>query len=268
MKIGLIGIGKMGSALLEGLLQSQLCAAEEVSVFDKEKSAVAACLKKNPIHAATSNAEVIERSDAVLLCVKPQDCQAVLEPLPPSLPGRLLISIAAGIPIRALDRWTSSKHRIARVMPNTPALVGKGVSAFVLSPSASSEDRALTQRILESVGLAFEVTESQLDAVTGLSGSGPAYIFAIIEALADGGVLEGLPKALALKLATQTLAGAAELVQQTGLHPAQLKDQVTSPGGTTIAGLYALEKAGLRAALMDAVSAATARSKSLGAAFS
>lgn len=265
MKIGLIGIGKMGSALLEGLLRARLCSPGEVTAYDPIGSLLEACRQKHSIQAAASNLEVMEHSEAVLLCVKPQDCQSVLQALPSSLPGRLLISIAAGIPIRALEQWTGYAHRIARVMPNTPALIGKGASAYALSPSATPEDRVLVQRILESVGVAVEVRESQLDAVTGLSGSGPAYVFALIEALADGGVLEGLPKALALQLAAQTVAGAAELVLQTGIHPAQLKDQVTSPGGTTIAGLYALEQAGLRAALMSAVRAATDRSKALGA---
>lgn len=257
----------MGSALLEGFLRSHLCAADEVTAFDASPQALSACRDKHPIRAAASNAEVFDRSEAVLLCVKPQDCQAVLQALPPSPASRLLISIAAGIPLSALERWTSSLHRVARVMPNTPALVGKGVSAYALSSAVKAADRTLIQRMFESVGMAFEVTEAQMDAVTGLSGSGPAYVFAILEALADGGVLEGLAKPLALKLAAQTLAGAAELVLQTGLHPAQLKDQVTSPGGTTIAGLFALEQAGLRAALMSAVAAATARSKALGAAF-
>lgn len=266
MKIGLIGTGKMGSALLEGILRAKLCAPDDVTAFDPVAAALASCRERHGIHAASSNREVFERSDAVLLCVKPQDCRAVLEALPPALPGRLLISIAAGLPIQVLERWISSPQRLVRVMPNTPSLIGKGAAAFAPSAAATHEDRALTQRILESVGLAVEVRESQLDAVTGLSGSGPAYVFALIEALADGGVLEGLPKPLALQLAAQTVAGAAELMLQTGLHPAQLKDQVTSPGGTTIAGLFALEQAGFRAALMDAVATATEKSKALGAA--
>lgn len=267
MKIGLIGTGKMGSALLEGILRAQLCTPEDVVAYDKDAATLGACREKHSIRTAGGNAEVIENCDAALLCIKPQDCPSVLRALPVSLPQKLLISIVAGVPIRALDQWTSSVHRIARVMPNTPSLVGKGAAAFTLSPSATAGDRALTQRILESVGLAVEVSESQLDAVTGLSGSGPAYVFAFIEALADGGVLEGLPKALALQLAAQTVAGAAELLLQTGQHPSLLKDQVTSPGGTTIAGMFALEQAGLRAAVMRAVSSATARSKTLGEAF-
>lgn len=266
MKIGLIGTGKMGAALLEGILRAKLCSPGDITAFDPVSAALDACRDKLGIRPAAGNPEVFASSDAVLLCVKPQDCQSVLESLPSSLPSRLLISIAAGIPIRVLERWISSAQRVVRVMPNTPSLVGKGAAAFAASASASAEDKALTQRILASVGLAVEVKEAQLDAVTGLSGSGPAYVFTMIEALADGGVLEGLPKPLALKLAAQTVAGAAELVLQTGLHPAQLKDQVTSPGGTTIAGLFALEQAGLRAAFMEAVATATAKSKALGSA--
>jgi pyrroline-5-carboxylate reductase len=180
--------------------------------------------------------------------------------------GKLLISIVAGLSIASLEKAAGEKLRIIRVMPNTPALVLAGASGYATGTQATDEDAETAQKIFGGVGLAVRVKESLLDAVTGLSGSGPAYVYTIIEALADGGVLMGLPRDLALQLAAKTVAGAAEMVLQTGLHPAVLRDQVASPGGTTIAGIEALEAGGLRAALITAVRAATERSAALGAA--
>jgi len=254
----------MGSALLQGLLGANLAAPGQVVAFDAHPASLEACREQHGILAAASNEDVFQRADSVLLCVKPADCRALLEGLPPSLPPRLLISIVAGVSISSLETWTGSRHRIVRVMPNTPALIGRGASAFAPSTSATAADRDLTRTILEGVGLAFEIDEARMDAVTALSGSGPAYVYTIIDALADGGVRQGLPKELALQLAAQTVAGAADLVLQSGLHPAQLKDRVISPGGTTIAGLEAMESAGLRGALLQGVSAAAGRSRELG----
>ena len=175
-----------------------------------------------------------------------------------------MISIAAGVPLARIETHLPPGSRVIRVMPNTPALVGASASAYALGKDAQPGDGVLEQKLLSAVGVAYQVKESLLDAVTGLSGSGPAYVFMIIEALSDGGVAAGLPRDIATKLAAQTLLGSAKLLLETGLHPGALKDMVTSPGGTTIEGLHELEKAGLNAALISAVRAATEKSKKLG----
>jgi pyrroline-5-carboxylate reductase len=177
---------------------------------------------------------------------------------------RLVISIAAGITLAALEDAAGVQDRVIRAMPNTPALVGKGAAGFCLGTRATREDAAVAKHLLGSTGLAVEVPERLMNAVTGLSGSGPAYIYLVIEALADGGVRMGIPRADAIQLAAQTVLGAAAMVMETGQHPAVLKDMVTSPGGTTIAGLAELERNGLRSALIEAVTAATRRADELG----
>lgn len=264
MKLGFIGVGKMGSALLGGVLNAKVHKPGEVIAFDAHAPALKSCAEQFGIQPAKSAAEVYESAETVIVCVKPQDVQNSLSAANDLSVGRLIISIAAGVGLKDLESWAGDNHRLVRVMPNTPALVGKGASGFALGAGATSDDAETVQTLLESVGIAISVKESQLDAVTGLSGSGPAYVFTMIEALADGGVLEGLPKPLALQLAAQTLAGAAELVIQSGDHPATLRDNVTSPGGTTIAGLAELEKNGIRSALIEAVREATKRSRELG----
>ncbi|MDE0569515.1 MAG: pyrroline-5-carboxylate reductase, partial [Verrucomicrobiales bacterium] len=188
----------------------------------------------------------------------------MLEGLNSLTQSKLFISIAAGLQLMDLEESLGESARVIRVMPNTPALVGKGASAFSRGTKANDEDTNFVINILGSVGKVLEVPEKQIDAITGLSGSGPAYIYTVIEALADGGVLVGLPEDQALLLAAQTVSGAAEMILQTGEHPASLRDQVASPGGTTVAGLAALESGKLRATLIDAVRAATLRSKELG----
>lgn len=265
LKLGLIGCGKMGGALLRGV--EKALGKEELSVAlsDVVPAAVAA-LKDGLSCVVTTGtpAEVVAASEVILLAVKPGDMQALCAGLS-KVPGtRLYLSIAAGLKVADLESWLGTGQRVIRSMPNTPALVGTGAAAFSRGSSASTEDAALAKKILGAVGTADEVSEKLLDAVTGLSGSGPAYIYTVIEALADGGVLMGLPRAAALTLAAQTVAGAAHMVLETGKHPAVLRDEVTSPGGTTIAGLEQLEAHGLRHALMQAVRAATERSLTLG----
>jgi pyrroline-5-carboxylate reductase len=196
-------------------------------------------------------------------CVKPGDVAIVLQEMQTALGGKLVISIAAGVPIERLMAHSNSTAKIVRVMPNTPALVHRGASAYALGPDVSEEDAALVEEIFGAVGKVFRVPESALDAVTGVSGSGPAYIYTVIEAMADGGVLMGLSRDLALQLAAQTVVGAGEMVVQTQMHPAALRDMVTSPGGTTIAALEVLEKGGLRAALIAAVRSAAEKSASM-----
>ncbi len=253
----------MGTALLQGIVTRGLCEAGAITISDPVPAALAAAAAAVPgLKVAASNLEAARGADAVLLCVKPYGIVPLIESLK-DLPSTLLISIAAGIPLPVMEAATGH-HRVVRVMPNTPALVGKGAAAYAPGTTATEADCSLTESILSAVGTVTRVAEKLLDAVTGLSGSGPAYIYLVIEALADGGVLEGLTKDQALKLAAQTVAGAAEMVLQTGLHPAVLRDQVTSPGGTTIAALATLEAKGLRSALIEAVRTATRRAQEMG----
>ena len=264
MKLGFIGCGKMATALAEGVLKAGVYTKDEIFVTDKFPSAVKKLVEKHGFHAAADNSALAAAADAVLLCVKPGDALEALRSAREQLSGKLVISILAGITLEVLQEAACENVRVIRVMPNTPALIHKGAAAYSLGQSATDADAAIVEKIFSAVGIVFRVKEELLDAVTGLSGSGPAYIYVVIEALADAGVLMGLPRDLAQHLAAQTVSGAAEMVLQTGLHPAQLKDQVTSPGGTTIAGLEALEAAGIRSAFLSGVRAATERSRELG----
>ena len=263
MKLGFLGSGKMATALAQGVVQAGIVAPADLLLSDCYPAAAEALAASTGGTAVTGNLELTRAADAVILCVKPGDALRALEEL--DLASKLVISIVAGLSLRALEKAAGNGARVVRVMPNTPALIHQGAAAYALGSSATQADAALTEQVFGSVGIIAPVKEELLDAVTGLSGSGPAYVYLMIEALADGGVLMGLPRDLALKLAAQTVVGAAGMVLQTGQHPAVLKDMVTSPGGTTIAGLEELEAHGLRAALLGAVRAATERSRQLGA---
>ena len=264
MKLGVIGCGKMGSALLKGAIEAGAVDPADVHLHD----AFAGCVEKlaadTGAAAAGSNAAVVDAAEAVLLCTKPHDMLDMIRLLPPLGGGHLFISIAAGLELVTLEDALGEEVRVIRVMPNTPALVGKGASAFARGVCATDADADFVKALLASVGSVVEVPERLMNAVTGLSGSGPAYIYTVIEALSDGGVLMGLPKDKAILLAAQTVAGAAEMVLQTGEHPAALRDQVTSPGGTTIAGLSEIEGGAMRSTLIEAVRAASERAAELG----
>ncbi len=265
MRWGFIGAGKMATAMIRGMLRDGT-PPEAISASDPHPAARAALLNESGISTHGSNAEVAAGSDVLVLAVKPQMMAAVLAELRPAVTSEhLVVSIAAGVSLATLAAGLGPDRRIARAMPNTPALVGEGAAAYCLGPAARPGDEATVRACLESVGLAFRVPEDQLDAVTGLSGSGPAFVYIMIEALADGGVRVGLPREVATALAAQTVLGSAKMVLETGLHPGALKDQVTSPAGTTIAGVHALERAGIRAGLIDAVEAAYRRSVELAA---
>ncbi len=264
---GFIGSGRMAAALIRGMLRAGTARAESISASDPLELPRAALAKETGITVTDSNTVIAQRSDVIVLAVKPQSMPHVLEHLRRDLtPEHLVVSIAAGVSMATLSVGLNDHSRIIRVMPNTPALLGEGASAYCLSEHAWPSDEAIVRSCLESVGRAFRVPESLLDAVTGLSGSGPAFVYVMIEALSDGGVRVGLPRDIATALAAQTVLGAARMVLETGEHPGVLKDQVASPGGTTIAGLHALERAGFRAALIDAVEAATRRSAELASA--
>lgn len=265
IRIGLIGTGKMATALARGWTQSRWIAADHVAGTDVLSEAREHFTKATACRTLSSIGEVVAESDVLILAVKPQHMAGAMADMRDRLSDRhLIVSIAAGVTLAKMSQALGEKRRLVRVMPNTPALVGAGASAFAKGGTATAEDAKLVEQMLSTVGVAVEVPENLLDAVTGLSGSGPAYIYQIIEALSDGGVRVGLPRNIATKLAAQTVLGAARMVLETGEHPGTLKDAVTSPGGTTIAGLHAMEAGGVRGHLINAVVAATERSKELG----
>jgi len=256
----------MATALARGCVQSELVAAKQVLAADPSEEARQRFVEQVPGARTTNdNGQVLDKADIVVLAVKPQQMTDVLADIAGRVGTRhLLVSIAAGVTLAKLADGLPRGVRLVRVMPNTPCLVGLGACCYSRSAAAGEDDGQLVQRLLESVGRAYEVEEKMLDAVTGLSGSGPAFIYGVIEALAEGGSLMGLPKALAVELAALTARGAAEMVLATGCSPAELRDQVTSPGGTTLAGLDALEKLGGVKSLRAAVEAAAKRSVELG----
>jgi pyrroline-5-carboxylate reductase len=265
INIGFLGAGKMATALAKGFCHAGLVQPENLLASDVAPGARDQFAKETGSRATASNLEVVKASTVVFLAVKPAQVIELLHEVRDALSeGHLVISIAAGLPIARMADALPPHTRLIRVMPNTPALVGCSATAFALGAFATSADAELAQRLFGAVGLACQVNEPLLDAVTGLSGSGPAYIYMIIEALSDGGVAAGLPRDVATRLAAQTVLGSAQMVLRTGLHPGALKDQVTSPGGTTIEGIHQLEKAGVRAAMMNAVRAAADKSKLLG----
>jgi pyrroline-5-carboxylate reductase len=265
MKIGFLGAGKMATALAKGFLQAGLTTADQIIASDPYEAARAAIARESGSKTTARNTEVLEAAEVIVLAVKPDQVNSVLDEIKPKFtPRHLLVSIAAGVPLTRMEAALPEGARVVRVMPNTPALIGASASGFAVGRGARPEDSALVEKLFSSVGLALQVKESLLDAVTGLSGSGPAYVFLIIEALSDGGVAAGLPRDVATRLAAQTLVGSARLLLETGQHAGALKDMVTSPGGTTIEGLHELEKAGVRGALINAVRAASEKSKKLG----
>ena len=262
--IAMIGSGQMGEALIGGWLAAKTVPTEALVATDASAERRDLVKRRFGVRTGTDNRDAASRADVVVLAVKPQILDGVMKELSPALAGKLVLSIAAGVTIAHLARLAPKGARFVRVMPNTPVLVREGVSALSFGDGVSAQDQQLARRLFEAVGRAVVVEEKLMDAVTGLSGSGPAYVFMAIEALADGGVKMGLPRTVADLLAAQTVLGAARMVLETGEHPAKLKDRVASPGGTTIAGLHRLEQGGLRAALMAAVEAAAKRSEELG----
>lgn len=264
-KIGFVGAGQMAQALAKGFVQGGLVEAGRIVAFDPFPAAGQKFLEMvGDGQLVTSNAALAKAADVVILAVKPQSLTGVMQELNGKLSAeKLIVSIIAGATLEKLSTGLGT-DRVIRVMPNTPCLVGNGASAYALGSGAKVEDDKLAEQLLGAVGIARRVDEKLLDAVTGLSGSGPAFVYLMIEALSDGGVLMGLPRDLATALAAATVGGAAEMVIREHEHPAVLKDRVASPGGTTIAGLATLEERGLRGALIAAVEAATKRSQELG----
>lgn len=262
--LGFIGAGNMAEAIITGVLRKRMFAPGDIIAFDINPQRMDDMAGRFGILTASRPEDVVQAAGAVILAVKPGTVQAVVRPLKGLVRDKLLISIAAGVGIESILSLTGPEARVIRVMPNTPALVMEGVSCLACSTTCRDEDRKLALEIFGGIGICLELEERLIDAVTGLSGSGPAYVFLFIEALADGGVRAGLPRDVALKLAAATVKGAAALVLTTGKHPGDLKDMVASPGGTTIEGLAVLESRGMRSAVMDAVFAAYQKAAGMG----
>jgi pyrroline-5-carboxylate reductase len=263
--VGLVGTGNMGEALIHGLLHGHLCRPDQILCSDTRPERLKAIREKYEVKGTSHNTEVVKQSDLIIIAVKPQIMKNVVEEIAKYLNlSKLIISIAAGVPLEAIESCAKKELKLIRVMPNICVSVQEGVSAIAGGKHIIKEDLMIAKTIFDSVGKSLFIEEDLLDAVTGLSGSGPAYIFLIIDALADAGVKVGLSRDDALILASQTVLGAAKMLIETGEHPGKLKDMVTSPGGTAIAGLHTLEEGGLRTTLINAVEVATQRSKALG----
>lgn len=264
-KIGFIGGGNMAEAFIKGLLNGGF-PADDIHFFEPNETRRQMVEERYGVICEANNAELVTTSDIVVLATKPQILDKVLEDIVAVFnDNKLLISILAGITTMTLEAGLGGLPRVVRAMPNTPALAGQGAAALCPGKNISQQDRRVAQHLFETVGIALWVEEGQMDAVTGLSGSGPAFVYTFIEALTSGGVQEGLRLDIAQALAVQTVVGAAHLVKETGEHPALLREKVCSPAGTTISAIRVLEERGLRAMMMEAVGAATRRSRELGA---
>jgi pyrroline-5-carboxylate reductase len=264
-KIGVVGAGKIGAAIARGVIRAGLASKEQVTASDVSEQLRAAIVKELDIKATPDNSALCDFADIVILAVKPQIVDPVAKEISRKIgKSKLLVSVAAGVPIARIEANLQKGARVVRVMPNIPCVVGAGAAGFAGGTNATAADLEKVGAILNSFGIGMAVEEKYLDAVTGLSGSGPAYVFLFMEALADGGVQVGLTRDVALKLAVQTVYGAAKMALESNKHLGELKDAVTSPGGTTIAGLYAMEQKGFHGTVMDAVVSATRRSQELG----
>ena len=264
-KVGFIGAGNMGEALIKGLVAANLVPPDAISASDVRVDRLRALEQQYGVQLVPDNAELVRGADVVILAVKPQIMAPVVRQISAAVtPKKLLISIAAGVSTMTIRAALGKDARLIRVMPNTPALVLEGVTAIGKADGLEPGDLDTAGEIFTAVGRVVTLDEELMDAVTGLSGSGPAYVALVIESLADGGVKMGLDRATAMTLATQTVLGAARLVLENGLHPGALKDMVCSPGGTSIAGVHALEEGGIRHTFMKAVERATLRSRELG----
>jgi len=264
--ISMIGTGNMGEALVSGLILSKSTAAENIICTDVREDQLESVKEKYGVNVTTNNLDAVKASEIIIYAVKPQIIAPVLIETASKLDmNKLIISIAAGVPLAAIESCLKKKLRLIRVMPNIAAFVKESATVVAAGENASQDDVKMAMAIFDSMGKTIFLKENVLmDAITGLSGSGPAYIFLIVDALADAGVKMGLARQDALFLATQTVLGSAKLLMETKEHPGRLKDMVTSPGGTAIAGIHTLEKGGLRTTLMNAVEAATKRSQELG----
>lgn len=262
-KIGFIGCGNMGSAILKGIVASGTVAKDHIYVYDVSEAAQQA-MRGFGVHVMNDNEEVCKAADIVFLAVKPQYMEQTLASTKTALEGKCVISIAAGLASGRIREMIHAKPRVLRTMPNTPAMVLAGAFALCNDCDLTEEEKTIAEQLFKPLGVVEWVPEHLIDAVCGVSGSGPAYVAMFIEAMADGGVREGLPRATAYRLAAQTVMGTAQMYLENGIHPGAMKDMVTSPAGTTIEGCYALEKGAMRASVMDAVHVGAERSRELG----
>jgi len=263
MRLALIGTGKMGTAIGAGVIRHRVLHPEDLLAADPSPEARMRFAKETGVEPAESAADIVEQADAVLLAVKPQTAATVVQPIAAACQGRLIISIMAGVPISRLAGWFGG-HHIVRVMPNTPLMVGKGATVFACDAGVSDPDREFVRSIFGALGIVYEMPEEKLDAVTALSGSGPAYVFEFVQALVEAAAAVDLPREEALALAVQTVAGAAEMLARGLGTPDELRDAVTSPGGTTAAALKVLREARFRDLIRRMVTAARDRSIDLG----
>ena len=262
MKYAFLGAGRMASAIIQGMLRANVCEPSDIVAACPEPDLLQSLRDATSIKVVSDNAEAAAKAEVLVLCVKPQDAAKALKQTGEALKNKLLVSIAAGLSLDTLQKLAPGA-RVVRAMPNTAAIVGRSATAYAAAADTTPKDRELAESVFSSIGEVYPVEEKLLNAVTGLSGSGPAYVFLMIEALSDGGVSCGLPRKLAQDLAIQTVLGAAELAKATSEHPAVLREMVTSPGGTTAAALTELENRGVRAAFIEAVRAAERRSGEL-----
>ncbi|ADO77749.1 pyrroline-5-carboxylate reductase [Halanaerobium praevalens] len=266
MNLAIIGFGNMGKAILSGILEKDVIKAEKIIVADKKVSdpnfELEARFSKTKVVA--DNLQAVAKADLIILAVKPQIIRKVLEEIKNDSKDKIIVSVAAGIKKSLFSQYFGEKAKIVRVMPNTPALVASGMSAIYYSKTVKPHEKDFIEKVFGALGETVEISEDKMDAVTGLSGSGPAFVYLFIEALADAGVLKGLDRKTALKLAAQTVKGGAEMVLKSAKHPAELKDMVASPAGTTITGLAELEANSFRSTVIKAVKAAAERSEELG----
>jgi pyrroline-5-carboxylate reductase len=266
VRVAVLGAGKMGGILLQAFLKQNLFAAEQICATRAHTESALAMSTQWGVDVSTDNLEAARRADLILLGVKPFQVPELMDEIRPALTkGKMIVSIAASVKTRAIEEAAGLDIAVVRAMPNTPSALGAGAAALCRGRFVGPKQMELAQRIFETVGRTVTVEEKHMDAVTGLSGSGPAYIYIIIEALAEAGVKVGLPRDVATQLAAQTAFGAAKMVLETGYHPALLKDAVTTPAGCTIDGILELEEGGLRVTLIKAVMRATERAKQLAA---
>jgi pyrroline-5-carboxylate reductase len=264
MIFGFLGFGKMASALVQGMLQAGECKPAQIVVVNRHPETIQEDVEKYGLSLAPSPRRLVQQAETIVLGTKPADSVQLLREVRQDLDGKLLISVAAGVKLLDLQEAGGHRTRVIRAMPNTPSLVNRGATAYALGDHATAADADIAEKLFSAVGIVFRVREPALNAVTGLSGSGPAYVFTFVEALADGGVMMGLQRDVALELAIQTVLGSAEMIRTTKLHPAELREMVASPGGTTMAGIESLESHRLRYTIMSAVRAASERARELG----
>lgn len=265
IRLGFIGAGNMGAALLKGIVESGFTGPQNISIYDVDPRKTELLRTETGVHVRNRNKEVVEHSDIIILAVKPAFIRQALEECRGSLgKSKILVSIAVGVSKQTLREITGGEVKVVRTMPNIPVTVGEGMTLVSFDADLNAEEKEIVKKLFECSGKAEELDERLMNEVTALTGSSPAYVFVLIEAMADAAVLSGIPRNLAYKLASQAVLGSAKMVLESGMHPGELKDQVCSPGGTTIEAISALEKNGFRYAVIDAMNECTKKARDIG----